>query len=254
MFMTIKPRCGFTLVEMLVVIAVLGILAALLLPTISRSKARALQTQCLSQTKQLALALQMYTQDNSDSMPWPNWGRKFQGWLYTPIGGLPPDPSNPPEAVYAGGTLWNYIKSVKIYWCPTDYTNTPYFPERLEKLSSYIFNGGVMGYYIEPPASKTHKLGGMNPSAYATWEPSDNPPYDPAHVFNDGASFPRPDEGPSQRHGSGCNVSSFDGHAQLLKLNDFQQEQNENPGPLWCDPDTPDGTGGPAGRRCGLWK
>jgi prepilin-type N-terminal cleavage/methylation domain-containing protein len=252
--MKMKPRSAFTLVELLVVIAIIAILAAILLPALSRGKALARRTQCLSQTKQIALAMQTYTQDNSDSMPWPNWGNRFPGWLYTPLGGWPPQPSNPVEAVYAGGTLWPYIKSVKVYWCPNDNTNTSYFAQRLEKLSSYIVNGGVMGYYIEPPASRTHKMSEMKPGAYLTWEPSDNPPYDPAHVFNDGASRPRKDEGPSQRHGIGCNVSSFDGHAQLLRYSDFQREQNDTPGLLWCDPDTTDGTGGPDGRECHLWK
>ncbi len=95
---------------MLVVIAILGILAALLLPVVSRGQASALQTKCLGQTKQIALALQLYAQDNGDSMPWPNWGTKFPGWLYTPVGGLPPAPGNPPETVYAGGALWPYLK------------------------------------------------------------------------------------------------------------------------------------------------
>jgi prepilin-type N-terminal cleavage/methylation domain-containing protein/prepilin-type processing-associated H-X9-DG protein len=254
MFVNMRSRRGFTLVEMLVVIAIIGILAALLLAALSKSKAHALQTQCLGQTKQLALALQMYTQDNTDAMPWPNWGTIFQGWLYKPLGGLPPPPSDPPETIYAGGTLWPYVKTVKIYWCPVDYTNTPYFPLRLEKLSSYIMNGAIMGYHIKPTASKTHKLAAMNPSAATTWEPSDNPPYDPAHVFNDGASLPRTDEGPSQRHGTGCNVSSFDGHAQLLVYTVFRQQQSDTPGLLWCDPDTPDGTGGPNGVDCQLWR
>jgi prepilin-type N-terminal cleavage/methylation domain-containing protein/prepilin-type processing-associated H-X9-DG protein len=249
-----ETRRGFTLIELLVVIAIIGILAALLLSALSSAKAKAMQTQCLSQTKQIALALQMYTQDNGDFMPWPNWGNKFQGWLYTPVDGQPPEPSDPPEAVYAGGTLWPYLKTVKIYWCPKDSTNTPYFPDRLERLSSYIMNGGIMGYYRRPSASKTHKLADMKPAAYVTWEPSDNPPYDPAKVFNDGASYPHEDEGPSQRHGSGCNVSSFDGHAQLLKFSDFEIQQNDTPGLLWCDPDSPDGTGGELGRSCGLWK
>jgi prepilin-type processing-associated H-X9-DG protein len=191
----------------------------------------------------------MYASDNTDFMPWPNWGSKFQGWLYTPVNGLPPDPSDPPETVYAGGTLWPYLKVVKVYWCPMDYTNTAYFPQRLERLSSYIMNGGIMGYHRRPTLSKTHKLADMNPAGYTTWEASDNPPYDPAQVFNDGASFPREDEGPSERHGSGCNVSSFDGHAQFLKFETFQDEQTAQPGPLWCDPDSPKGDG----VGCALW-
>jgi prepilin-type N-terminal cleavage/methylation domain-containing protein len=245
---------AFTLLELLVVLAVIGILAALLLPALSRSKARALQIQCLGQNRQLALALQLYSQDNRDFMPWPNWGSSFQGWLYTPTNGEPPEPSAPLETVYDGGLLWPYLKNIKVYWCPCDFTNTAYFSQRLEKLSSYIMNGAIMGYYMRPPVSKSHRLSDMNPLAYATWEPSDNPPYDPALVFNDGASYPLDDEGPSQRHTYGCNVSSFDGHVQLLKFANFQKEQLDTPGLLWCDPDSADGTGGQLGRDCGLWR
>src|SRR5262245_62067474 len=90
-----QPYFAFTLVELLVVIAIIGILAALLLPTLVKSKAKALQIQCLGQNKQLTLALQMYSQENSDLLPWPNWGTRFQGWLYTPTNGGPPEPSNP---------------------------------------------------------------------------------------------------------------------------------------------------------------
>ena len=242
---------AFTLVELLVVIAIVGILASLLLPVLSKSKASALQIQCVSQLKQIALALQMYAADNQDFMPWPNWGTNSTGWLYALSNGVPPAPS---DSAYQQGLLWHYIREVKVYWCPIDYTNTPYFAERKEKLSSYIMNGATMGYYMGPSSARTHKLSSMNPSAYATWEPSDKPPYDPAKVFNDGASFPNDDEGPSRRHNAGCNVSAFDGHVQFLKFALFEQEQYDKPGLLWCDPDTPQGDGGSRHRSCGLWK
>lgn len=251
--MKASKSSAFTLMELLVVIAIIGILAGLLLPALAKGKSRALQIQCLGQNRQLAMAMQMYAGEFRDSTPWPNWGNTFQGWLYTPVDGQPPDPGANPPAVYAGGLLWPYIKEIKVYWCPMDATNTPYFPQRLEQLSSYIMNGAIMGYYMHPTAAKTHKLPAMKPTAYATWEPSDNPPYDPADVFNDGASYPVDEEGPSKRHGSGCNVSSFDGHAEFLKFSDFERQQNDEPGLLWCDPDTTKGNGGKRGRECGLW-
>jgi prepilin-type N-terminal cleavage/methylation domain-containing protein/prepilin-type processing-associated H-X9-DG protein len=241
---------GFTLIELLVVIAIIAILAGMLLPVLGRGKGAGLQTQCMSQTRQLALALQMYSQDAKDIMPWPNWGTNSPGWLYAISNGLPPIPS---DSAYQPGLLWPYIKEVKVFWCPVDYTNTPYFSQRVQKLSSYIMNGAIMGYYKGPPSVKSHKLATMNPSAYVTWEPSDVPPYNAKAVFNDGASYPNDDEGPSQRHNTGCNVTAFDGHAQFLKFTIFEQEQFDKPGLLWCDPDTPEGNGGPNLRECGLW-
>ena len=59
-------RRGFTLVELLVVIAIVGILASLLLPALSRAKTKARNIACVSNVKQLDLALLMYAADNED--------------------------------------------------------------------------------------------------------------------------------------------------------------------------------------------
>src|SRR5580704_13905363 len=74
-----KLRRAFTLTEMLVVIAIMGILAALLLPTLTRGKQTGLQTQCASNLRQLGLAIHMYAGENSDTLPGPAW----QGFYYT---------------------------------------------------------------------------------------------------------------------------------------------------------------------------
>ncbi|MBI2928919.1 MAG: prepilin-type N-terminal cleavage/methylation domain-containing protein [Verrucomicrobia bacterium] len=56
---------AFTLVELLVVVAVIGILASLLMPAISRAKGRALASQCLNNLKQIGLATTLYVQDHN---------------------------------------------------------------------------------------------------------------------------------------------------------------------------------------------
>jgi prepilin-type N-terminal cleavage/methylation domain-containing protein/prepilin-type processing-associated H-X9-DG protein len=62
---------GFTLIELLVVIAVIAILAALALPALARAKKRAQQTVCISNLKQIGVAIQLHADENEDILPGP---------------------------------------------------------------------------------------------------------------------------------------------------------------------------------------
>jgi len=64
-----RRRMGFTLIELLVVIAIIGILAAMVFPVFARARESARKAVCLSNVKNIALAIQMYLADNNDTLP-----------------------------------------------------------------------------------------------------------------------------------------------------------------------------------------
>src|ERR1700747_1404324 len=66
-----KSNSGFTLIELLTVLAVVALLLATLLPALARSRPNSRIGQCFNNARQLALAVQIYTTENSDLFP-PN--------------------------------------------------------------------------------------------------------------------------------------------------------------------------------------
>src|ERR1700753_3672408 len=76
-----QGKSGFTLIELLVVIAIIAILAAILFPVFAQAREKARQISCLSNTKQIGLAVMMYVQDYDETYPFA-WGAGG-GWYNT---------------------------------------------------------------------------------------------------------------------------------------------------------------------------
>jgi len=115
---------GFTLIELLVVIAIIAILAAILFPVFAQARSKARQASCLSNTRQIALAMLMYADDYDETLP----DSFINPWN---------DPASSTFVPYpvvqnTGGTgydamMWgfgpavmDYVKNSRTFHCPED--------------------------------------------------------------------------------------------------------------------------------------
>jgi prepilin-type N-terminal cleavage/methylation domain-containing protein len=242
-----RSRVAFTLIELLVVIAIIAILAAILLPALANAKEKASRTYCVNNNKQLALAMIMYSDENRDYMPWPNWANTYgPGWLYMPVGGHAPDPLKSNEVKYVEqGLYWPFLKERKVYNCPLDKTNDVSWQKRAQRVSSYIMNGAVCAFgRFDDGSGRTYKLTQFNPAAYVMWEP-DIKNFGGVWGANSGldaSQYPNVEEGIGHRHKKGAVITGFSGQVHFIKFETFQTEQTQNkPGLLWCVPDSKTG-------------
>ena len=196
-------RKGFTLIELLVVIAIIAILAAILFPVFARAREKARQTSCLSNVKQIALAVDMYTTDYDEAYPMSiflSGGRAY--------------------AFYHA--IMPYMKNAQIMHCPSEQNRIPAaaFPGLGIPLAPGFDGASYNGNYAIFEDGPNNPLTGAN---HAVIKQSELPFPAETFVMGDGAIELQPTLFNSPvvpGHNEGFNVCFADGHAKWVKASE----------------------------------
>ncbi len=207
---------GFTLVELLVVIAIIAVLMAILMPALKRAKEQGKRAVCLNNLRQLGLAWIMYADDNDDKLVNGSVGHGYalDGFVpYAPdekswvCWAWPHDPREKQLKAIEDGSLFPYTKNTKLYKCPTGVRG-----EMWTYAISSAMNGGPPNMsggvviknrmQIRRPGERIVFIdeGRMTTCGYAVY-------YDKEMWWDD----------PPVRHGDGTTLSFADGHSEHWK-------------------------------------
>jgi prepilin-type N-terminal cleavage/methylation domain-containing protein/prepilin-type processing-associated H-X9-DG protein len=238
---------GFTLIELLVVIAIIAILASMLLPALSRAKARGQGASCASNSKQLQLCWMLYSLDFNDTIV-PNAIDDSHAWIDGSGSALAYDlPGATNIATIQRGLLFQYNKQVKIYACPGQQRVEvisrngllPLSPARSFSISGQMHGGSWNGTDVDSIFL------GANPktaAAYRKTSQINRPSPVNAFVFVDESEYTI-DDGyfavlvnedqwqnfPAYRHGGSASLSFADGHSELKKWVEPSTANLKNP-------------------------
>jgi prepilin-type N-terminal cleavage/methylation domain-containing protein/prepilin-type processing-associated H-X9-DG protein len=206
---------GFTLIELLVVIAIIAILAAILFPVFAQAREKARGAACLSNIKQLGLAISMYAQDYDETLP--NHASDTDNFL------APNAPANWAKAIQS------YVKNTKVFSCPSAPLPMGYKHAAAE--NSYQGNAVVLSlqgtrlaripnpadiifcqenFFNWPTIWNRPYQAKLNPPTFQYWHLVDcRPQFAGAPLLPDGCV-----EQYNSRHFAGGNIVYADGHAK----------------------------------------
>jgi len=232
----IRPLSGFTLIEMLVVIAIISVLAAMLFPVFARARENARRASCASNLRQMGLGLMLYVQDYDERYPMlgyraPSgqrvWFQNSANWpmLLKPYGvtrqllQCPSEPTNGSSAYYYGGASGDYAAQI------SDYAYNLYLATNRD--SPQQGQGGTPGVnmaaltspsltvaFVDYISNNGHNTGYTSGKLNSSNNDSTNCITWPASCHSGLATFPA---GIATRHLSGQNVAFADGHAKWFK-------------------------------------
>ena len=241
-------RAGFTLVELVVVVAMVGLLATMLAPTMARTKPNSASFQCLNNLRQLAFGWKMYADDNNGNLVYNTDGGNSGkakgneswtgGWLdYTASTdntntGFLIDHSRYPYGAYFGP----YIKTPLAFKCPADRSTAPMAGGPMPRVRSVSMNNHVGTHSRTWTANSTRYPLCTNAAQIKS----------PAYMFvvlderedsiNDGCFSTDPDtlyqvvDYPASYHNNAGGFSFADGHSEIHRWKDPQTMPVLRPG------------------------
>jgi prepilin-type N-terminal cleavage/methylation domain-containing protein/prepilin-type processing-associated H-X9-DG protein len=228
---------GFTLIELLTAIAVIAVLAALLLPALGGSKAKARAAACLSNERQLMLASLIYVGDFNDALPY-NLGtaeikkleaeQQFLNWS-TPVMSWELDSDNTNTIWLTQGGIGPYASSTaKVYRCPSDSVVSDIQAQagwkarvRSISMNAMVGNAGqfiLSGANVNNPDYKQFLTVGQIPQPARIFVLTEEHP----DSINDGYFLNKPDsmqwmDLPASYHNGAVNLAFADGHLESHK-------------------------------------
>ena len=211
-------RRAFTLIELLVVIAIIALLAAILFPVFARARENARKTSCLSNAKQIATGVAMYTQDYDEYM--------------VPLGNdTAPSASPIIPAAYSWwpDLIYPYIKSRQVFFCPSATPKTTVSIGMNHPQFGYWQVGAVgatslsLADIAKPAQSVVFADSGRVPNPTA--EPDTWTSTQPTQLFRTPDNLPWYTdyaggfgEHAFNRHLDACNFVFGDGHAKTMRV------------------------------------